>query len=196
MVLAVISVLFFGFIPSEPDLHYLIKTEQFSLSVEKKLYKKPKSDTLYVHFILKNVSDKAIGFDLKQPDLISTHLSSLCDEPQRTKIREMRSKYWGDTLSDQNKMDLYSRFTERSITRIEPGEEFSYYKDITLPKKYYKGKHGYLIVTCDGELIVANAVVVKEYSLYDPDHNAELRDVVMKKPVTVEELPKNITVIQ
>jgi hypothetical protein len=188
--LLLISFFILAFRRSEPDLQTLKKGEFISIRVEKALYKKERSDTMYVHFLIKNRTGKPVGIDLKnQYDIISSHLCGLWKTPQRTKIRELRSKYWAQPINDSEKVALKMAFKAGTITIIEPEKEFSYYSTITPPSRYYEGKGDYLIVTCDGHLLVTNGSEVEDVTLHDASENTKKRDVVMEKPVAIKALP-------
>ena len=143
------------------DDHWKIisKGELAEVLIEKVLYKQPDSKYFYVHFLIRNKTDRKIGVDVHdRQKVFYPNQWGAYEEDHRMEINERRIV--PEPLSDKHTADLLHQFKEGGLTFIEPLQSLNYYcmfnagSYTDVDKAQAQGK--YFILSVDGQLFLTD----------------------------------------
>ncbi len=181
------------------DRHFLVKGELAAVYVEKALYEKEDEPHFYVRVRVKNLSERAIGVDLRDyskviyPNQWGVHLN-----PVRGVINERRMI--PDTIDNELKSKLIAAFKNKELTIIEPHKSVEYFREFNASgRKDVDEKEGkYFILSMDGQLLVTDGKAVENVNLCRSRDkiSPENTDLVIPLPIPWKMIPRAALIIE
>ena len=171
-----------------PAWHVLGKTDLARFEVEKALYEKAGEPFCFVRVRLTNVTDRAIGVDLRGWMTVLPGQLGKSGTEHNNFFKEVRLHH--TALDQRERAKALADFAAARLTVIPPGKSIDYYREYierARVDKVDKAEGKYLIISMDGEQILTDGKKVEQFHVV-PREGAKT-DLAILSPVPWKTIP-------
>jgi hypothetical protein len=168
--------------------HLIGETDLAKFEVEKALYEKAGEPFCLVHVRITNVSDRAVGVDLRGWMAVYPGYFGKSDTEHNNFFKQVRMYH--ASLDQPKRAELLADFAAGRLTVIPAGKSVDYYREYIERAKVEEADKGggkYLIISMDGEQILTDGKKVEQF--LGVGYEGANTDLAILSPVSWKTIP-------